>query len=56
MARPTTANRCNQETTAIVGNQSVPVVCQRGEGHKGPHQAPVRWAPRGAKVPPGRSA
>lgn len=56
MARPTTANRCSQETTAIVGNQPVLVVCQKAEAHKGEHQGPVKWRSRGAEAPPGRSA
>jgi hypothetical protein len=54
MPRPTSASRCRQEATVIVANQPAAIACQRAEGHRGPHQAPVQWASRVAAPPSGR--
>jgi hypothetical protein len=47
MGRPTTASKCSQAAPVVVAGQPATVECTRGEGHKGVHQGPVRWAPRG---------
>jgi len=48
MPRPRTASRCGQKTTATVplDNKPVPVICQRGEGHKGLCQGPLKFEGR----------
>lgn len=46
MPRPTLASRCSQEVAVAVAGKPVTVICQKAEAHPGPHQGPVKWAPR----------
>lgn len=52
--RPTTHATCQQTAHVTVAGQPQTLLCGRAEGHRGEHQAPVKWAPRLAVPSPGR--
>ena len=50
--RPTSANRCFQQVSALLAGRTETVVCQKAQGHKGKHRGSLAWPARASAAPP----